>query len=269
MIGAIIGDIVGSVFEFNNIKTKDFPFFCDASTFTDDTVCTVAVAEAILDGSDVAASLRKWCWRYPDMSYGDSFRRWLASADPKPYNSWGNGSAMRISPAAFLAPSMEYARRLAIQGTEVTHNHPEGIKGALATVDAIWQLASGPMNEVQVREHIATTYGYDMNRTVDSIRPTYQFNESCQETVPEAIICALEGVDFEDVIRNAISIGGDSDTVAAIAGAIGEVRFPVDIPEEICREALTRLPNDLRQVVVRMYAEADRHQGGYRMKLPI
>ena len=267
MIGAIIGDIVGSVYEFNNIKTKDFPLFAEASTFTDDTVCTVAVAEAILDGGDVVASLRKWCGKYPDMSYGTAFRRWLRSSDPQPYNSWGNGSAMRVSPAAFLAPSMEYARKLAVQVTEVTHNHPEGIKGALATVDAIWQLASGPMNEVQVREHVAKTYGYDMDRTVDSIRPTYRFDESCQKTVPEAIICALEGVDFEDVIRNAISIGGDSDTVAAIAGAIGEVRFEVDIPDDLCREALRRLPDDLRHVVIRMYAEAGRHQGGYRMTL--
>ena len=157
MIGAIIGDIVGSVYEFNNVKTKDFPFFSEASTFTDDTVCTVAVAEAILDGSDVVASLRKWCSKYPDMSYGNAFRKWLRPEDPQPYNSWGNGSAMRVSPAAFLAPSMEYARKLAVQVTEVTHNHHEGIKGALATVDAIWQLASGPMNEPQVREHVGAT----------------------------------------------------------------------------------------------------------------
>ena len=260
MIGSIIGDMVGSVYEFNNIKTKDFPFFSKASTFTDDTVCTVAVAEAILDGSDVVASLRKWCGKYPDMSYGNAFRRWLSSENPQPYNSWGNGSAMRVSPAAFLAPSMEYARKLAVQVTEVTHNHHEGIKGALATVDAIWQLASGSMDEVKVREHVATTYGYLMDRTVDSIRPTYRFDESCQKTVPEAIICALEGVDFEDVIRNAISIGGDSDTVAAIAGAIGEARF--DIPENLYQEALRRLPDDLRHVVIRMYNEAGKRQGG-------
>jgi len=266
VIGAIVGDIIGSVYEFNNIKTKNFPLFSEGSTFTDDTVCTVAVAEAILDDSDVVASLRKWCGKYPDMSYGNAFRKWLKSDNPQPYNSWGNGSAMRVSPAAFLAPSMDYARKLAIQVTEVTHNHPEGIKGALATVDAIWLSAGSPMNANQVRGHIATTYGYDMNRTVDSIRPTYVFNESCQETVPESIICALEGVDFEDVIRNSISIGGDSDTIGAIAGAIGEMRF--DVPDDLCREALRRLPDDLRQVVFRMYNESSKHQGGYRMKLP-
>lgn len=262
MIGAIVGDIVGSIYEFNNIKTKDFPLFSEESTFTDDTVCTVAVAEAILDGSDVVASLRKWCLKYPTMSYGNAFRRWLLSDNPKPYNSWGNGAAMRVSPCAFLVTSMEYARQLAVQMTEVTHNHPEGIKGALATTDVIWQLAQGPMNEIQVRAHVATTYGYDMDRSVDSIRPTYVFNESCQETVPEAIICALEGMDFEDVIRNAISIGGDSDTVGAIAGAIAEARF--DVPDDICQEVLKRLPDDLRQVVIRMYIEASKHTGGYR-----
>lgn len=267
MIGAIIGDIVGSVYEFNNIKTKDFPLFSEGSCFTDDTVCTIAVAEAILDGSDVVASLLKWCGKYAHMSYGYSFKRWFQSYNPQPYNSWGNGSAMRVSPAAFLSPSMDYARKLAIQVTEVTHNHPEGIKGALATVDAIWLSADSSMNAIQVRAHISTTYGYDMNRTVDSIRPTNVFNESCQGTVPESIICALEGVDFEDVIRNAISIGGDSDTIAAIAGPIGEMRF--DVPEELCREALRRLPHDLRQVVIRMYDEASKNQGGYRMKLPV
>ncbi len=175
---------------------------------------------------------------------------------------------MRVSPAAFLSPSIEHARMLAVKATEVTHNHPEGIKGALATVDTIWQLAQGPMNEQQVRKHIATAYGYDMDRTVDSIRPNYQFDESCQKTVPEAIICALEGSSFEDVIRNAISIGGDSDTIACIAGAIGEVRFGAGIPDEICQEALRRLPEDMRRVVVRMYTEANRHTGGYRMTLP-
>ena len=269
MIGAIIGDIVGSIYEFDNIKTKDFPLFSAESTFTDDTVCTVAVAESLLDGTSVVDSLRKWCRRYPRMSYGGAYRKWLMSDDPKPYNSWGNGSAMRVSPAAFLASSLEHARKLAIQVTEITHNHPEGIKGALATTDAIWLLSDGGMDAEQVRKHIADTYAYDMNRSVDTIRPHYEFNESCQGTVPEAIICALEGADFEDVIRNAISIGGDSDTIAAIAGPIGEVRFANAIPEEIVLEALRRLPDDLRQVVLRMYAESSRHTGGYQMKLNV
>lgn len=257
MIGAIIGDIVGSIYEFDNTRTKDFPLFSADSTFTDDTVCTIAIAEAILDESDVVASLRKWCDKYPHMSYGTSFRSWLESVTPKPYNSWGNGAAMRISPAAFLATSLEQAREVAIRATEVTHNHTEGLKGALATVDAIWLFRNDGPDAQSVRRHIADTYGYDMDRTVDSIRPVYRFNESCQETVPEAIICALEATDFEDVMRNAISIGGDSDTVAAIAGAIGEARFNDGIPEAIISEALRRLPQDLHSVVVRMYAKND------------
>jgi ADP-ribosyl-[dinitrogen reductase] hydrolase len=255
MIGAIIGDIVGSIYEFDNIKTKDFPLFSAKSTFTDDTVCTIAVAEAILDGSDVVASLRKWCNKYSQMSYGSSFRRWLGSDKPMPYDSWGNGAAMRVSPAAFLATSLEQAREQAVKVTSVTHNHPEGLKGALATADAIWFFRHGETDPDAVGRHIAATYGYDMGRTVDSIRPTYRFNESCQETVPEAIICALAGRDFEDVIRNAISVGGDSDTVAAIAGAVGDARFSNGIPEAIRNDALRRLPDDLHSVVIRMYPE--------------
>lgn len=255
MLGAIIGDIVGSIYEFDNNKTKNFPLFSKGSTFTDDTVCTTAVAEAILDKSDVVVSLRKWCGKYPHMSYGMSFVKWLRSSDPKPYNSWGNGAAMRVSPAAFLASSFEHARALAKQVTEVTHNHPEGLKGALATVDAIWLFRNERTDPSAIRQHISTTYGYDMNRTVDSIRPIYRFNESCQETVPEAIICALEGTSFEDVMRNAISIGGDSDTVAAIAGAVAEARFAGRITDSVRFEAMRRLPADVTKVIHRMYAD--------------
>jgi ADP-ribosyl-[dinitrogen reductase] hydrolase len=252
MLGAIIGDIVGSVFEFNNIKTKDFPLFSADSTFTDDTVCTIAVAEAILDCLDIAATLQKWCRRYPSMSYGAAFQRWIASPNPKPYNSWGNGAAMRVSPAAFLATSLEQARFLTIQVTEVTHNHPEGLKGALATTDAIWLFREHADVET-VRHHITSTYGYHLSRTVDAIRPHYRFNESCQGTVPESVICALEGRDFEDVIRNAISIGGDSDTVAAIAGAVAEARFGIDALQTYITEVINRLPDDILSVLKRLY----------------
>lgn len=264
MIGAIVGDIVGSIYEFKNIKSKEFPLFSKGSQFTDDTVCTVAIAECLLDEGDAVDSLRKWCQKYLAMSYGLSFKDWIHSESPKPYNSWGNGAAMRVSPAAFLSPSLDYSRSLATRVTEVTHNHPEGIKGALATNDAIW-LAFNGTNPEGIRSHVAATYGYDMNRTVDSIRPSYRFNEACQTTVPEAIICALEAVDFEDAIRNAISIGGDSDTVAAIAGAVAEAIF--DVPEEIYVEALSRLPSDIRKVILRMYAESSKYTGGHRMLL--
>ncbi len=267
MIGAIIGDIVGSIYEFDNIKTKDFPFFQDKSRITDDTVCTVAVANIILDGKDPVETMVSWCRNYPGMGYGDRFTKWFDLPWQEPYNSFGNGAAMRVSPSAFLAPSIEYARKLAIKVTEITHNHPEGIRGALATCDAIW-LSFNSMSPSEIRAHITNTYGYDMDRTVDSIRPTYKFNESCMGTVPEAIICALEAVDFEDAIRNAISIGGDSDTLAAITGAVAEARFM--IPNDLCKEAIRRLPDDnMRAIVFRLYCEASKHTGGYRMPLSV
>lgn len=269
MIGAIIGDIVGSVYEFQNSRgCKNFPLFSEGSTFTDNTVCTVAIAEAILDGSDIAASLRKWCLKYRKISYSHAFRDWLSSDNPQPYNSWGNGSAMWISPAAFLSPSLEYTRNLVIKASEVTHNHPEVLKSALATADTIWLLAQGPYEKEGVRQFITSNYGYDLNRRVNEIHPSCEVNESCQGTVPEAIICALEGTDFEDAIRNAISIGGDSGTVAAIAGSIAEFSAEFGIPADISLEAIKRLPDDLRAVVIRMYDESGRHTGGYRTRLP-
>ena len=262
MLGAIIGDIVGSVYEFDNIKTKDFPLFREDSRITDDTVCTVAVADIILNQKDPVETLVYWCRKYPGMGYGDRFVKWFDLPWQEPYNSFGNGAAMRVSPAAFLAPSIQYARKLATAVTEITHNHPEGLKGALATSDAIW-LASSDATPEAIRSHVEMTYGYDLNRTVDSIRPDYEFNESCMKTVPEAIICALEAEDFEDAVRNAVSIGGDSDTLAAIAGAIAEARFM--IPEALCQEALRRIPGDLRTVLLQMYRDSWKHTGGFRM----
>jgi len=253
MLGAIIGDIVGSIYEFSNWRDKHFPLFTEQSRPTDDTVCTVAVADCLIHQIDPAESFIKWCSRYPRAGYGSSFRQWLGTKKQAPYNSYGNGAAMRVSPAALLATSLEDARQKAIRVTEVTHNHPEGIKGALATVDALWMGFEDCPAE-QIRAHVAATYGYDMNRSVDSIRPGYVFNESCQGTVPEAIICALEATDFEDAIRNAISIGGDSDTVGAIAGGIAEARFGV--PQSIADQAMLRLTDDLRTIVDKMYAVA-------------
>ena len=264
MLGAIIGDIVGSVYEFDNIKTKDFPLFREDSRITDDTVCTVAVADIIVNNKDPVETLVYWCRKYPGMGYGDRFVKWFDLPWQEPYNSFGNGAAMRVSPAAFLAPSIQYARKLATAVTEITHNHPEGLKGALATSDAIW-LASSDATPEAIRSHVEMTYGYDLNRTVDSIRPDYKFNESCMKTVPEAIICALEAEDFEDAVRNAVSIGGDSDTLAAIAGAIAEARFM--IPEALCQEALRRIPDDLRTVLLQLYRDSSKHTGGFRMPL--
>ena len=261
MLGAIVGDIVGSIYEFDNIKTKDFPLFQEGSRITDDTVCTVAIADTILNGKDPVETMVAWCRDHPGMGYGARFTRWFDLPWQEPYGSFGNGAAMRVSPAPFLARSMEHARKLGIRVTEITHNHPEGIKGALATCDAIW-LSFNSATSSEVRAHVANTYGYDMDRTVDSIRPTYQFSESCMQTVPEAIICALDAVNFEDAIRNAISIGGDSDTLAAIAGAVAEALFP--IPEDICEEALRRLPADMQAVVFQLYRDAFKHSGERR-----
>ncbi|MBL8382710.1 MAG: ADP-ribosylglycohydrolase family protein [Burkholderiales bacterium] len=252
MLGAIIGDIVGSVYEFDNLRRTDFtPLFHPEADFTDDTVCTIAVAEALLDGRHPGEALLDWCTRYPGRGYGGRFAEWLRRGDLKPYRSFGNGSAMRVGPAGLLAASLEEARVLAERVTVVTHDHPEGIKGAVATAEAIWLARSGA-SAPDIRAHVAATHGYDMARTTDGIRPVYRFNETCQQTVPEALICALEATDFEHAIRLSISIGGDSDTVAAIAGAVAEARFGV--PQGIAGEARARLPADMLALLERLYA---------------
>jgi ADP-ribosyl-[dinitrogen reductase] hydrolase len=251
MWGAIIGDIVGSIYEFNNHRSKRFPLFGPGVEFTDDSVMTIAVADALLNGRHPATAMKDWGRRYPGRGYGGRFARWLESADDSPYNSYGNGAAMRVSPAAHLVATLDEALTLAERVTAVTHNHPEGLKGAAATVHAI-VLAREKVPAADIRSTIAATYGYDMNRTVDGIRPIYRFNETCQETVPEALICAFEATDFEDAIRNAISIGGDSDTVAAIAGAVAEAMFGV--PEAILKQARGYLTDDLVAVMGALYA---------------
>lgn len=252
MLGAMIGDLVGSVYEWHNHKDKDFqPLISPRAFFTDDSVLTVAVADAFLNGRDLVASFKDWGGRYPDSGWGGHFHRWLFSEDTQPYNSLGNGSAMRCSPAAWLARDLDEALALARKSAEVTHDHPEGIKGAQATVMAIF-LARQGLDSMTIREHVAAFSGYDLWRTVDGIRPAYRFDETCPGSVPEAIICALEATDFEDAIRNTISIGGDSDTIAAIAGSIAEARF--GIPTDIGITAWARLPADMLGVVEAFYA---------------
>lgn len=250
MLGAVIGDIVGSIYEFNNHRSKDFEFYGSDTDFTDDTVCTIAVADALLRGSDPADALHDWCTRYPNRGYGGMFARWLRNGGREPYNSFGNGAAMRVSPAILLGGDLDGVLDMAERVTSVTHSHPEGIKGAKATVHAAWLAAEGATAR-HIRKEISRVYGYNLDRTVDGIRPIYRFNETCQETVPEALICALEASDFEDAIRNAISIGGDSDTVAAITGAVAEALFP--IPEPIARTAVSKLPEDMCDVLHNLY----------------
>lgn len=252
MLGSIIGDIAGSVYEFNNYRAKDFtPFLHTEAAFTDDTVCTIAIADALLHDKCPACTLKEWGERYwSNGGWGRSFALWLGSDSLEPYGSYGNGAAMRVAPAGLLATSLQEAQALSAKVTEVTHNHPEGMRGAAATASAVYMARNGSTSD-QIREYVTDVFGYDLSRSVDDIRPAYVFNETCQQTVPEALTCVLEATSFEDAIRNAISIGGDSDTVAAIAGGVAEAMF--GIPDEIANEVWPKLPLDMRQVLTRLY----------------
>ncbi|MBR5257689.1 MAG: ADP-ribosylglycohydrolase family protein [Clostridia bacterium] len=258
MYGAILGDIIGSPYEFDmGNKSKVFPLFGRNSQFTDDTVMTVAVAEALMDSmgkSDdeiraaLVASMRKWGERYPNAGYGQRFYRWLWSDDPQPYGSYGNGSAMRVSSAGWLFDTLEQTRHAARLTAEVTHNHPEGIKGAEAIACAIFLARTGATKDA-IKDYIVSEFGYDLSRTCDEIRPDYHHVESCQQTVPEAITAFLEGISFEDVIRTAVSLGGDCDTLTCIAGSIAEAFYGV--PEDMADECRKRLPKDMLEVIGR------------------
>lgn len=226
MYGAVIGDIVGSRFEFDNIKTKDFEFFDKECDYTDDTIMTVAVADALMKGNGVldeeiiVRELQEYGKRYPSPKggYGTRFRQWLFSADPEPYNSFGNGSAMRVSPCGFYASCIDEALNLANQSAVVTHSHYEGIHGAQAVAAAVY-LAKTGHGKGEIKDYIENNF-YELNFSIDEIRSSYKFSEACQDSVPQAITAFLESVSFEDAVRNAISIGGDSDTLGDIAGAI-------------------------------------------------
>jgi len=248
MIGAIAGDIIGSVYEWNNIKTKQFDLFAPNCFFTDDTVLTVALAESILTGTDYASLMRDYYRRYPEAGYGGLFHRWAQAHKFEPYNSWGNGAAMRISSVGFAFNTLDEVLARAAEYTAVTHNHAEGIKGAQATAAAIFLARTGH-TKADIRHYASATFHYDLSRSVDEIRPTYRFDESCQGTVPQAIVCFLESTDFEDAIRNAISLGGDSDTLACITGGIAHAHYGV--PAAIVDRAMSILDEDLRVITAR------------------
>lgn len=255
MWGAIIGDIVGSWFEGTGIKTKEFELLTRECRYTDDTVCTAAVAASLLDGLPPDLTLRMWCHRHPGRGYGGMFARWLEQEAPQAYGSFGNGAAMRVSPAAYLNrhQPVEEALRAAGEVTQVTHDHPEGMKGARATAHAVW-LAFQGAGAAQIRRTIEHAYGYNLSRRVEEIRPEYRFDPTCQGTVPEAITCALEAESFEDAIRNAVSLGGDADTLAAIAGPIAEAMH--GIPDEliaVVKERYLAEAPDIVEVIERMY----------------
>ena len=242
MLGAVTGDIVGSPYEGRPIKTKEFPLFSAASSVTDDTVCTLAVAEALMTDGDFAKHLRAFARRHPDAGYGQGFIAWFRAERAGPYNSLGNGSAMRVSPVAHVARAEAELLRLAKDSAAVTHNHPEGIKGAQATALAIY-LARRGTKPPAIRAAIAERFRYDLARPVAEIRRGYGYDVTCAGTVPPALVSAFEARDFEDALRNAVSLGGDSDTLACIAGSLAEPLFGV--PKPIAEQALARLPEDL------------------------
>jgi ADP-ribosylglycohydrolase len=268
MLGAILGDIIGSPYEFtrNNIKTTDFPLFSERSHFTDDTVMTLAVAEGLMnylmnsgDTEDQArteciAAIRAYGQLYYRAGYGSRFFHWLFSSDPAPYGSYGNGSAMRVSSTAWLFDDLHTVERFARISAEVTHNHPEGIRGAQATAAAVFMALQGETHAA-IKGYIEDRYGYDLSRTPDMIRPGYMHVESCQETVPEAIIAFLHSGGFENAVRIAVSLGGDSDTLAAITGSIAEAAYGV--PDELREQALSRLDGPLLGIYQR-FAEKTR-----------
>ena len=252
MIGAIAGDIIGSVFERFPIKTLSFPLFTDSSRFTDDTVLSVAIADAILLQADYAAVLKDYARQYPTAGYGASFFNWMQSDDPKPYNSWGNGSAMRVSAVGFACNSIEDVLREAQKTAAVTHNHPEGIKGAQATAMTIFLARQGTAKP-EIRRTISQQFHYDLDRTPDQIRPHYSFDVSCQGSVPESIIAFLASDNFENAVRLAISMGGDSDTMACIAGGIAQAYYR-HIPGAIIRQVRQRLPVGFLRIIDRFNA---------------
>lgn len=249
MLGAIAGDIIGSAYERHPIKTKKFELFSKYSEFTDDTVMTIAIVKAILNDEKYLVHVIDFGKQYADVGYGTSFRKWIKSWNHKPYNSWGNGSAMRVSSIGFLFETEEEVLFEAKKSAEITHNHPEGIKGAEATALAIFMARKGKSKN-QIREIISKQFDYDLNRTVDEIRPNYKFQVSCQESVPESIICFLDADSYEDTIRNAISLGGDADTMACIAGGIAEAYYG-KVPSEILVEIYKRLPKEFLEIILR------------------
>jgi ADP-ribosyl-[dinitrogen reductase] hydrolase len=248
LLGGIAGDIIGSVYEFHNIRTTEFPLFTDRSHYTDDTVMTLAVANKIANESTYEKELQDFGRRYPKSGFGTNFKEWIFSDDPKPYNSYGNGSAMRVSPIAYAFDDINEVLTEAKKSAEITHNHPEGIKGAQAVAAAVFIARKGSSKD-DIRNYITQNFNYDLNRSIEDIRLNYHFDETCQGSVPEAIIAFLESQSFENAIRLAVSIGGDSDTIASITGAIAEA-FYKDIPEEIKKNVIKLLPDDLLSVLI-------------------
>ena len=253
IIGAIAGDVIGSAYEFNPTRDYTFELFTPVTTFTDDTVLTMANAIWLLEDDKhqpetLVNIMLDLCRRYPDRGYGGRFAQWILSDDPQPYDSFGNGSAMRVSPVGYYARTLDETLELAKVSAEVTHNHPEGIKGAQATAAAIFLARKGE-NKWEIRDYIEKTFGYNLSRTLEEIRPTFTFDETCQRTVPEAIICFLEGKDYEDVVRLAVTLAGDADTLAAIAGSIASATK--DVTTEVTQRVISLLSDEFCATLLR------------------
>jgi len=247
MLGAIAGDVIGSVHEFIATKSTDFELFVDGSRFTDDTVLTVAVADCLLHGDDYVDAFHRYFCDYPNAGYGFNFFHWASEGRRDPYNSFGNGSAMRVSAVGHAFGSLDEVLRHAARSAEVTHNHPEGVKGAQATAAAIFLARQGHAKR-EIKTAIEQLFGYDLDRRLDDIRPTYGFDETCQGTVPQAIVAFLESADYEDAVRKAISLGGDADTLACIAGGIAEAHYG-GVPAGIAERTLAILDDRLRAIL--------------------
>jgi ADP-ribosyl-[dinitrogen reductase] hydrolase len=248
LFGAIAGDIIGSVYEKMNCKSTVFKLFLNACRFTDDSVMTIALADSILNATPIAQTLQRYGRKYPNAGYGGTFIEWIFQSEPKPYNSWGNGSAMRVSPVGWAYHSAEEVLEQAKISAEVSHNHPEGIKGAQATAMCVFLARTGNTKE-EIKTYIENTFQYDLSKSIDDMRPTYTFDVSCQGSVPQAIRAFYESTDFESAIRLAISLGGDSDTIACITGGIAQAYYKT-IPQEIVHEVMQRLPKELLEVVL-------------------
>lgn len=260
MLGAVAGDIVGSIYEHANHRSREFPLFGAGCTFTDDTVCTLAVADALVSERSFADALQHHTRTHPERGYGGMFRRWMMTANPAPYGSWGNGAAMRVSPVAWAARDLDEALEWAAASAAVTHDHPEAVAGAQAVALAMWMARSGGSAE-DVRAAVEEHFGYDLSESVGSLRTWYGFDVSCRGTVPPALVCALEARSWEDAVRNAISIGGDSDTLACIAGGVAEAFH--GLPAAVAETARRRLTPDLDAVVERFSRRT-----GYRPGVP-
>lgn len=253
IIGAIAGDVIGSAYEFDPTREYGFELFTPKSTFTDDTVLTMANAQWLLEDEQhshetLVNIMQDLCHRYEWRGYGGRFVQWIVSSNPQPYGSFGNGSAMRVSPVGYYAQTLDEALELAKISAEVTHNHPEGIKGAQATAAAIFLARQGKTKQ-EISKYVAETFNYDLSRTLEQIRPDYTFDETCQRTVPEAITCYMEGKDYEDVVRLAVSLAADADTLAAIAGSIASATM--DVPNEISQRVISLLSEEFCTLLLR------------------